>query len=146
MRYSGSKAKQSIQYNDKGQHLYSKGGFKYISKNKHQEVCVTDFDVNAAMVVNQAETFRFTEVVFFQKNNNYNKCDCLRITTDSQSRIFTADFYNNRIHILDKDGQFLRYIESCDLNTPFGLCVDTRENLVFAEYYTGKVKKIKCYM
>ena len=163
VRFSGSTVKQSIQWDDQGQPLYTSGNVKYLSENRNLDIYVADSRANAVVAVSAAGTLRFrytgppsttrglfpsdhTKVRFryieppFTRGLFYPD----HITTDSLGNILTSDGINS-IHIIDQDGSFLRCFNNCSLWYPRGLSVDSRDNLFVAEYYTGHVKKIQCY-
>ncbi|XP_062621787.1 uncharacterized protein LOC134283342 [Saccostrea cucullata] len=141
--YSGSSEKQTIQFDNKGKPLYSPSSYdlRYITENKNLDICASDEGAKAVVVVNQAGKLRFSYTGHTPVPKNQPFCP-LGITTDSQSHILTADYKNDFIHIIDKDGKFLCYID-CGLSEPRGLCIDTNDNLFVAQVWKKEVRKIK---
>lgn len=110
-------------------------------KNRNLDICVIDIKASAVVVVNHAGKLRFK----YTGPDSESTFDPLGITTDSQSQILIANFDNHRIHIVDQEGQFLYYINKCDIHVrhPYGLYVDVRDNLYITEFDGGNVKKIQ---
>lgn len=143
VRYSSSIEAQTIQFGEDGKPLYS-GDFKvkFITENKNLDICVADRATCAVVVVNQVGKLRFRYTGHPAKLKK--KLFVPRgITTDSQSQILTADSANHCIHILDQDGQFLRYIDNITFDDPNGMCIDALNHLYVAEFKTGDVTVIR---
>ena len=141
VRYNGSTEQQSIQFDNQEQPLYSSGGNKYISENRNEDVCVADFLAGVVVVVNKAGNFRFRYAGSSLNNQVFNPAG---IATDSEGCILTSDSKNHCVHILDQDG-FLRSRITICLYTPWGLSLDSKDNLFVGEWETGIVKKIQYY-
>ena len=58
-------------------------------------------------------------------------------------RILIADRKNQVIHIIDQNGQFLQYIDNCNLDEPFGLSTDSNDMLFVVGFASNVVKQIK---
>nr|XP_034319011.1 uncharacterized protein LOC105345456 isoform X2 [Crassostrea gigas] len=143
VRYSGSTEIQTIQYDREGKSLYSGNVYvKYITENRNRDICVADCGAGSIVAVSQDGKLKWSYNGYpsVTKNKPFNPRG---ITADSQSHILTVDGKNHCIHILDENGQFLLYIDNCDLKDPWDVCVDTNDNLFVCEVLKGNVKKIK---
>lgn len=147
LRYFGSTEKQTIQHNEKEHLIFSSYDCtKYINENTNLDVRVADFIANAVVVVSQAGKLRFTCMYSGPFSTSKGSFNPVGIAPDSHGRILTLDGNNKFIHILDKEGWFLHFIDNLLLDQPWCLCVNTRDNIYVTEYRTGKVKKAQYSM
>ncbi|XP_062579002.1 microtubule-associated protein 1B-like [Saccostrea cucullata] len=142
VRYSGSTVKQEIQYDVRGEQLYCRADF--IDENKNLDVVVSDLGARRIVVVDKYGIFRFNYTGNLQ-SERYKSFGCSGVTTDTKSNIIVADEYNDVLHVIDQNGQFLMYIDNCKLQRPGDLCTDSDDVLYVTEPVANKVKKIKFY-
>lgn len=143
VRYSGAIGKQTIQFDEVGKALYSLNNkVKYINENRNLDICVADLGADAVVVVNHAGKLRF-RYLGHPSISHCKRFNPRGIATDSHGHILTADCKNHCIHILDRNGQFLRCIDNCDLRYPCGICVNNSNDLFVCEYKRGNEKRIK---
>lgn len=137
VRYCGPTEKQTIQFNDDGQSLYSPGEKKYLVENKNFDICVADHDAHAVVAVNQDGKLKYR---YTGQTASIRSFDPSGIARDSQSRVLIGEDKDFYIHVLDEIGQFLRLINTRVYSIK-GFCVDANDSLFIADH--EKIYKIK---
>ncbi|XP_056001467.1 uncharacterized protein LOC130046503 [Ostrea edulis] len=142
IRYQGHTVKQEIDRDEDGEPIY-KGG-KYsprVVENNNGDICASDSNAKAVVVVDKSGRvrFRYDGTPARRKKSFYPA----HIVTDSMSQIIVADSNNACLHILDQNGQFLRCVDNCGLDKPYGLSVDSEGRLWVGLYKSGEVKVIQ---
>ncbi|XP_061192185.1 uncharacterized protein LOC133200394 [Saccostrea echinata] len=133
VRYSGLTVIQEIKLSDL--HVGILSIFvRCIDENKNLDIVLSE--PNSVLVLNNEGKNRFIYKGMMYKNFTPNA-----ITTDSMCHILIADLASNIIYIIDQNGQFLLYIDNCDLHNLRGLSTDSNDILYAADNY--RVKRIK---
>ena len=129
-RYNkAGKETQNIQRDNQGQELYDYP--HYITENINGDICTSDMNKFAVVVVNELGEHRFSYTGLRSDFQPYGIC------TDVLGHILVCDRGKESIHLLDQDGAFLSFIlskEQC-MGYPRGICVDDENNV-----YVGKFK------
>eukprot|EP00105_Crassostrea_gigas_P002563 XP_011415132.1 PREDICTED: uncharacterized protein LOC105319327 [Crassostrea gigas] len=127
---------QEIQYDSQGQPLYKNA--TYITENVNGDIIVTDLEKKAVIAVDSLGIFRYS---YSGKNSDFK---ALSVAIDSVDNVVITDRPGNKIHMLDKDGQFLRYIiPEGGIDYPRGVCILGDGEMMVGEVLTGMAKRIK---
>ncbi|XP_048733119.2 E3 ubiquitin-protein ligase TRIM71-like [Ostrea edulis] len=139
--FSEGRMKQEIQFDDTGKPLFSSSrNNMYITENGNRDICVSDCNACAVIVVKKSGEFRFRYTG--NHSRSYKEFYPHGIDTDNCCRILVVDRNNDCVHVIDRNGKFLRYI-NCTLRDPFVISVDSNENLWVGECDTECIKVIK---
>ncbi|XP_062571716.1 uncharacterized protein LOC134233737 isoform X1 [Saccostrea cucullata] len=119
---------QNIQRDNKGQGLCSNP--HYITENINGDICTSDFNKWAVVVVNKSGQHKFSYTGQESKFRPYGIC------TDVLGHILVCDGVSNTVHLLDQDGQFLCLLLTQEqaIYCPRSVCVDDENNLYVGQY------------
>nr|XP_022336239.1 RING finger protein nhl-1-like [Crassostrea virginica] len=143
---------QNIRRDNQGEELYSDP--HYIAENINGDICTSDYDKQAVVVVNKSgqHTFSYTG----QESEFY----LWGICTDLFGNILVCDSFGESIHLLDQNGGFQSFVHvhsqqsgflssifSLDqhenIKHPRGVCVDDENNLYVGQFNINRVKVYK---
>ncbi|XP_078328828.1 uncharacterized protein LOC111113786 [Crassostrea virginica] len=141
IRYQGQTITQKINKDRQGSPIFNDGTYPLnMSENNNGDVCVSDANADTVVVVNKPGRVRFR---YDGTQARPKKAFGHRgIVTDALSQIIVADCNNNCLHILDQNGQFLRCVDYCVLEKPYGLSIDC-EGKLWVGSERGDIKVIK---
>lgn len=139
--FANGRLKQEIQFDNTGKPLFLPGrNNMYICENGNGDICVSDWNARAVIVMKKSGEFRFRYTG--SDSTNIKNFYPHGIATDSSCRILVADRDNNCVRVIDRNGTFLRYIK-CGLKDPFALSLDSEENIWVGECENNCIKIIK---
>lgn len=117
---------QTIQHDNTGVDLYSIPN--YITENENGDVVVSDL-LSAVIVTERGGRHRFTYTGHPSGSGLWPHGIC----TNALSRILICDIRSNTIHIISKNGHFLKHFltETKTFGIPYTLCFDINSNTLF---------------
>ncbi|XP_078323263.1 uncharacterized protein LOC144622468 [Crassostrea virginica] len=136
VRYSSTgTVLQEIQYDSQCQPLYQFAW--YIAENVNGDIIVTEFKKKIVIALDRLGIFRYT----YSRNNDFNATS---VDTDSIGHVYVSDYNGHKIHMLDRDGRFLRYIiPEGGIKSPRPVCMVDHGEMIVGETLTGLAKRIK---
>ncbi|XP_062569815.1 uncharacterized protein LOC134231865 [Saccostrea cucullata] len=142
VRYQGQRVTQEIDKDEHGDPIYQGGKYAvYVVENNNGDIVASDCNADTVVVVDRTGKVRFR---YNDKSPGRKESFCPgQIVTDSMGHIIVADQFNDCLHILDQNGQFLRCVDNCGLEDPYGLSVDSEGRLWVGLYHSGEVKVIQ---
>lgn len=145
LRIVDGQVRGEYQYDDNGKDLFNSNCYDFfLAENRNGDICVSD--TASLVVLDRTGKFRFRYhgKVFDTFDKPFKPRG---VSTDSRGNIFLADLDNRCIHVLDKDGRFVRYV-TCggSLDKLCDVSCDEKGRLWVAERLTANIKCIEYHL
>ena len=136
VRYSSTgTVLQEIQYDSQCQPLYQDA--YYITENVNGDIIVNDLKMNKVITVDRLGIFRYS----YSGGKSSTS-----VATDSLGHVYVTDYHGDKIHMLDRDGRFLRYmIPGGEIEGPRAVCMIGDGEMIVGECRTGLAKRTKFF-
>ncbi|KAJ8298956.1 hypothetical protein KUTeg_023016 [Tegillarca granosa] len=114
-----------------------------VSENINKDICVVDRTSKTSgrlVVMDKTGKLKYT----YEGQKLPQPFDPFYVKCDKSGHVIVNDFYNTKVHMLDMDGRFIRYIadENILKNDPFSLEFD-KNGVLWVGCYNGNVYKLK---
>ncbi|XP_061166690.1 uncharacterized protein LOC133175588 [Saccostrea echinata] len=130
----------SVKYNDQGDQMYRNA--ENISINGKGDICVADYDSagntdshSGVTVVDKFGKYRFS---YSTKPPSW----IMDLCCDSGFHIIIG-YISNTIHVIDKDGHFLRKLEYSGIDKPWSVTIDNEDNLFVSQMHDDFLRMMK---
>lgn len=143
VRYHGRRPTQEIFVDAYEMLIFGKGRFPLdITENAtNEDVCVSDYNSHTVVVLDRRGKLRFRyDGTMANRLKPFSPGD---IVTNPCGQIIVTDIHNDCLHVLNRDGEFLRCLVDCGLDRPCGLSIDSEGRLWVGQYNTGDIKIIQ---
>jgi hypothetical protein len=115
----------------------------YVTESDHGDICVSDWEMKSVIVVNQSGAKKFQYEGRKMQNDEELEFDPRGLCTDSYNNIIIADYWSHRLHVLDKNGHFIRFLLEESTRGPTGICIDENNLLYICELGGESINVIK---
>lgn len=142
VRYRNGRKTREIFKDEKGELIFGRNKWMlFLVENRNEDICVSDYNADSVVSVDKAGRVRFRYTG--SPAAGPEAFSPRQIVTDSLGQIIVADYNNVCLHILEQNGQFLKFLDKCGFHSLCGLSIDNMERLWVGFIDDGNVKVIQ---
>ncbi|KAK3107678.1 hypothetical protein FSP39_019685 [Pinctada imbricata] len=131
---------QRVDTKDDGTYIFAKP-FS-IAENRNYDLWVTDTAANTVDVIDKLGNSRFT----YEPKEQLSKFEPQHVVCDSNLNALISDTGHKNIHVLDRNGSVLRYLQTYDLDIwPLTLAIEREGQLWVGDYKKSKIYLIQYF-